>query len=209
MRGKCREFPRKWFTFPRGRQGHRLHRPLWPHSSFPPPGKVPGFPAKTVHFPPWPAGVPAHRPLWPHSSFPPPGKVPGIPAILVHFPPGLAWAPAPQASLAALAIPSPGESAGFSCENASSRKDQALPPLRGGPLPLEPRAASLFSLLEFSFMSGHRFHRPLSRHLQFPPPGKVPRFPANSVHFPPCLVGPLPHSPLSPHLPSPPTGKVP
>ena len=26
-----------------------------------------------------------------------------------------------------------------------SRKDQALPPLRGGPLPLEPRAASLFS----------------------------------------------------------------
>ena len=54
-----------------------------------------------------------------------------------------------------------------------------------------------------------RFHRPLSRHLQFPPPGKVPRFPANSVHFPPCLVGPLPHSPLSPHLPSPPTGKVP
>ena len=108
-------------------------------------------------------------------------------------------------------FPPPGKVPGFPAKtvHSSSRKDQALPPLRGGPLPLEPRAASLFSLLEFSFMSGHRFHRPLSRHLQFPPPGKVPRFPANSVHFPPCLVGPLPHSPLSPHLPSPPTGKVP
>ena len=58
-RGKCREFLRKRFTFPRGRQGHRLHRPLSPHSSFPPPGKVPGFPAKTVHFPPRPAGASA------------------------------------------------------------------------------------------------------------------------------------------------------
>jgi len=28
----------------------------------------------------------------------------------------------------------------------------------GGPLPLEPRAASLFSLLDFSFISGHRPH---------------------------------------------------
>ena len=58
LRGKCRVFPRKRFTFPRGRQGHRLHRPLWRHLPFPPPGKVPGFSAKTVHFPPWPAGVP-------------------------------------------------------------------------------------------------------------------------------------------------------
>ena len=57
--GKCRVFRRKWFTFPRGRPGHWLHRPLWQHSSFPPPGKVPGFSAKTVHFPPWPAGAPA------------------------------------------------------------------------------------------------------------------------------------------------------
>ena len=56
---KCRVFPRKRFTFPRGRQGHRLHRPLSRHLPFPPPGKVPGFPAKTVHFPPWLAGVPA------------------------------------------------------------------------------------------------------------------------------------------------------
>ena len=58
-RGKCREFLRKRYTFPRGRQGYRLHRPLWRHLAFPPPGKVPGFSAKTVHFPPWLAGAPA------------------------------------------------------------------------------------------------------------------------------------------------------
>ena len=57
--GKCRVFPRKRFTFPRGRMGHRLHRPLSPHLAFPPPGKVPGFSANTVHFPPRPAGAPA------------------------------------------------------------------------------------------------------------------------------------------------------
>ena len=51
-RGKCRVFRRKRFTFPRGRPGHWLHRPLWPHLAFPPPGKVPGFPAKMVHFHP-------------------------------------------------------------------------------------------------------------------------------------------------------------
>ena len=51
LRGKCREFPRKRFTFPRGRMGYRLHRPLSPHLAFPPPGKVPGISAKTVHFP--------------------------------------------------------------------------------------------------------------------------------------------------------------
>ena len=58
-RGKCREFRRKRFTFPHGRPGYRLHRPLSPHPPFPPSGKVPGIPAKTVHFPPWPTGVPA------------------------------------------------------------------------------------------------------------------------------------------------------
>ena len=58
-RGKCRVFPRKRFTFPRSRQGHWLHRPLSPHSPFPPLGKVPRIPAKMVHFPPWLAGVPA------------------------------------------------------------------------------------------------------------------------------------------------------
>ena len=58
-RGKCREFPRKRFTFPRGRQGYRLHRPLSLHLTFPSPGKVPGISAKTVHFPPQPTGAPA------------------------------------------------------------------------------------------------------------------------------------------------------
>ena len=48
-----------WFTFPRGSQGHRLHRHLWRHSPFPPPGKVPDFSTKTVHFPPRPDGAPA------------------------------------------------------------------------------------------------------------------------------------------------------
>ena len=56
-RGKCREFPRKRFTFPRGLPGHRLYRPLWLHLAFPPLGKVPGFSAKTVHFPLWLAGA--------------------------------------------------------------------------------------------------------------------------------------------------------
>ena len=35
---------------------------------------------------------------------------------------------------------------------------------------------------------GHRLHRPLWRHSPFPPPGKVPGFPAKTVHFPPCGV---------------------
>ena len=59
LRGKCRVFPRKRFTFPRGLPGYRLHRPLSRHLPFPPPGKVPGFPAKTVHFPLWPTRAPA------------------------------------------------------------------------------------------------------------------------------------------------------
>ena len=58
-RGKCREFLRKRFTFPRGRPGYRLHRHLSPHLPFPPLGKVPGIPAKTVHFPLWLDGVSA------------------------------------------------------------------------------------------------------------------------------------------------------
>ena len=62
-RGKCREFRRERFTFPRERLGHRLHRPLSPHLPFPPSGKVPGFSAKTVHFPPWLAGVSAPQAL--------------------------------------------------------------------------------------------------------------------------------------------------
>ena len=58
-REKCRVFLRKRFTFPRSRQGYRLHRPLSRHPPFPLPGKVPGISAKTVHFPPQPTGVPA------------------------------------------------------------------------------------------------------------------------------------------------------
>ena len=41
--GKCRAFPRKRFTFPRGRQGYRLHRPLSRHPPFPLPGESAGF----------------------------------------------------------------------------------------------------------------------------------------------------------------------
>ena len=122
-RGKCRVFLRKRFTFPRCQSGHRLHRPLSPHSPFPPLGKVSDFSAKTVHFPPRPAGVPA-----------------------------------PQTSLAVLAISTLGESAGFFCENGS----------------LSPRGPQ-----------GYRLHSRLSPHLVFPPPGKVPGFPAKTVHFSP------------------------
>ena len=52
-REKCRVFRRKRFTFPRSRQGYRLHRPLSRHLPFPLPGKVPGISAKMVHFPLW------------------------------------------------------------------------------------------------------------------------------------------------------------
>ena len=120
--GKCRDFPQKRFTFPRGRPGHRLQRPISLHSSFPPPGKVPGIPAKTVHFPPWPAG-----------------------------------APAPQPSLAAPAISASGESAGNSCENGS----------------LSPVACRGTGSTAISGGTRHSL-----------PPGKVPGFPAKTVHFP-------------------------
>ena len=148
----------------RGRPGHRLHRPLSLYLPFPPPGKVPGFSAKTVHFPPWPAG-----------------------------------APAPQASLAALGISTSRESAGFFRENGS------LSPVAGrgtGSTDLSRRTCSLslpgkcrvFPRIRFTFPRGclgHRLHRLLSRHLAFPPPGKVPGFPAKTVHFPPWPAGAL------------------
>ena len=156
--GKCRVFPRKWFTFPRGRPGHWLHRPLSRHSPFPPPGKVPGFSAKMVHFPPWPTGVPA-----------------------------------PQASLAAFTVSTSGESAGFFRENGS------LSPVAGwgaGSTDLSRRTRHFrlrgkcreFLRKRFTFpwgRPGYRLHRPLSPHLAFPPPGKVPGIPAKTVHFPP------------------------
>ena len=169
--GKCREFRRKRFTFPRGRPGHRLHRPLSPHLPFLPPGKVPGFSAKTVHFPPQPAGVPA-----------------------------------PQASLAALGISTPGESAGFFRENGSlspaADKGTGSTDPSGRTCSLSlPGKCREFPQKRFTFphgRQGYRLHRPLSRHLPFLPPGKVPGFPAKTVHFPPWLTGaPAPQTPLA------------
>ena len=136
-----------------------------------PSGKVPGFPAKTVHFPLWPTGVPA-----------------------------------PQASLAALAVSPSRESAGFSGENGS------LSPVadRGtGSTGLSRRTCSLslpgkcrvFRRKRFTFpcgQQGYRLHRPLSRHLPFLPPGKVPGFSAKTVHFPPWPTGvPAPQASLA------------
>ena len=157
--GKCREFRRKRFTFPRSSHGHRLHRPLSPHSPFPPLGKVPRIPAKMVHFPPWPAG-----------------------------------APAPQASLAALGISTPGESAGNFGENGSlspvADKGTGSTGLSGRTWHFHPRGkCRVFLRKRFTFprgRPGHRLHRPLSRHLAFPPPGKVPGISAKTVHFPPA-----------------------
>ena len=162
MRGKCREFLRKRFTFPRSRQGYRLHRPLSLHSSFPPSGKVPGISAKTVHFPPW-----------------------------------LAGALAPQPSLAALGISTSGESAVLSRENGSlspvARRGTGSTGISGGTCRFHfPGKCREFLRFWFTFprgSQGHRLYRPLSRHLAFPPLGKVPGFSAKTVHFPPWLAG--------------------
>ena len=164
MRGKCREFLRKRFTFPRGLHGYRLHRPLWWHLAFPPPGKVPGFSAKMVHFPPWPTR-----------------------------------APAPQASLAAPAVSTPGESAGFFRENGSlspvARRGTGSTGLSRGTWHFHlPGKCREFLRKRFTFprgRMGHWLHRPLSLYLAFPPPGKVPGFPAKTVHFPPRPAGVL------------------
>ena len=164
LRGKCREFLRKRFTFPRGRQGYRLYRPLSPHLPFPPPGKVPGFSAKTV-----------------------------------HFPPRLAGASAPQASLAALAVSPSRESAGNSCENGTlspaAGRGTGSTDLSRGTRHFHPQGKCReFRRKRFTFprgRQGYRLHRPLSRHLPFPPPGKVPGFSAKMVHFPPRPTGAL------------------
>ena len=170
-RGKCRVFPRKRFTFPRGRQGYRLHRPLSRHLPFPPPGKVPGIPAKTVHFPPWPAGVPA-----------------------------------PQASLAVLGISIPGESAGNSCENGTLSSAARMGTGSTGPsrrtwhFHLRGKCR-VFLRKRFTFprgRPGYRLHRHRWPHLAFPSPGKVPGFPAKTVHFPPRPTrAPAPQTPLA------------
>ena len=169
--GKCRVFPRKRFTFLRGRMGYRLHRPLWLHLAFPTPGKVPGFSAKTVHFPPRPTR-----------------------------------APAPQASLAALGISTLGESAGFFRENGSLSPAACRGIGSTGPSGrtrhFSPRGkCRVFRRKRFTFprgRQGYRLHRPLSRHLPFPPPGKVPGISAKTVHFPPQLAwAPAPQVPLA------------
>ena len=77
-RGKCRDFSRKRFTFPRGSQGYRLHRHLSPHLPFPPSGKVPGFSAKTVHFPPVARRVPAPQASLAAPAIPSPGESAGF-----------------------------------------------------------------------------------------------------------------------------------
>ena len=154
MRGKCRVFLRKRYTFPRGLLVHRLHRPLSLYLAFPPPGKVPGFSAKTVHFPPWPTGVPAPQASLAALAVSPSRESAGFSCENGSLSPWPTGVPAPQASLAALAVSPSRESAGNFGENGSLSpvwcSYEALPPLCGGPLPLEPRAASLFSLLEFS-----------------------------------------------------------
>ena len=123
-----------------------------------------------------------------------PGKVPGISAKTVHFPPWLAGTPIPQTPLAALGISTPGESAGFFGENGSlspvvDRGTGSTGPsgrtcrfhLRG--------KCRVFRRKRYTFprdRPGYRLHSHLWRHPPFPPPGKVPGFPAKTVHFPPA-----------------------
>ena len=170
-RGKCREFPRKWFTFPRGRPVHRLHRPLWRHPPFPPPGKVPGISAKTVHFPPGAAGAPA-----PHTSL----AAPAIP-----FPRESAGNFGENGSLS----PAAGRGTGSTGLSRHTRHFRSWGKCRA------------FPRKRFTFprgSRGYRLHRPLSPHLPFPPSGKVPGFSAKTVHFPLWLDGaPAPQAHLA------------
>ena len=170
-RGKCREFLRKRFTFPRGRPGHRLHRLLSPHPPFPPPGKVPGISAKTVHFPPWLAGAPAPQT---------PLAAPAISALGES-----AGISRENGSL------SPTARRGIGSTDPSRRTCRFRP--RG--------KCREFRRKRFTFphgRPGYRLHRPLSPHPPFPPSGKVPGFSAKTVHFPPRLAGALaPQTPLA------------
>ena len=155
-RGKCREFRRKRFTFPRGRPGHRLYRPLSPHLPFPPSGKVPGFSAKTVHFPPRPAGVPALQASLAALAISPPGESAGLSGE--------------NGSL------SPAARRGTGSTGLSRRTWHFHLPGK----------CRVFPRKWFTFprgRPGHRLYRPLSPHLPFPPSGKVPGFSAKMVHF--------------------------
>ena len=125
---------------------------------------MPGFPAKTVHFPPWPTG-----------------------------------APALQVPLAALGISAPGESAGLFRENGSLSpavgRGTASTGLSRDTCRFHPRGkCRVFLRKRFTFprgLPGYRLYRPLSPHLAFPLQGKVPGFPAKTVHFPLWPTGAL------------------
>ena len=170
-RGKCRVFPRKWFTFPRGRQGYRLHRHLWLHLPFPPPGKVPGFSAKMVHFPPRLAGVPA-----PQAP---------LAALAISTLGESAGFFRENGSLSPLASKGTGSTgiSGCTCRFHLQGK------------------CRVFLRKRFTFprgSQGYRLYRPLSPHLPFPPSGKVPCFSAKMVHFPPRPAGaPAPQASLA------------
>ena len=145
--GKCREFLRKRFTFPRGSQGHRLHRPLSRHLPFPPPGKVPGISAKTVHFPPWPTRVPAPQASLAALAVSPSGESAG------NFRKNGSLSPAADKGTGSTGL------SGRTCSLS----------LRG--------KCREFRRKRFTFprgRPGHWLHRPLWPHLAFPPPGKVP-----------------------------------
>ena len=134
-------------TFPRCQSGYRLHRPLWPHLPFPPPGKVPGFPAKTVHFPSRPAGA-----LAPQT----PLATPAISALGES-----AGFFCENSSL------SPAARRGAGSTGPSRRTCRFHP--RG--------KCRTFPRKRFTFprgRQGYRLHSRLSPHLAFPPPGKVP-----------------------------------
>ena len=134
--GKCRVFPRKRFTFPRGRQGRWLHRSLWPHLQSLPPGKVPGISAKTVHFPPWLAGAPAPQASLAAPAIPSPGESAGF------FRENGSLFPVADKGTGSTGLSggtcslSPGESAGNSCENGSlspaARRGTGSTALSGG-----------------------------------------------------------------------------
>ena len=119
-RGKCRVFLRKRFTFPRGRQGYRLHRPLLPHLQSLPPGESAGFFHENGSLSPVAGrGAGSTGPSGRTWHFHLPGKCREFRRKRFTFPPWLSGAPALQASLAALGISNPGGSAGLSGENGS------------------------------------------------------------------------------------------
>ena len=141
--GKCRVFRRKWFTFPRGRLGYRLHRPLWRHSQFPPWGKCREFLRKRFTFPRGRLGYRLHRPLSPALAVSPSRESAGF------F--------RENGSL------SPADCRGTGFTGISGDTRHSLP--RG--------KCREFLRKRFTFprgRQGYRSHRPLWWHLAFPPP---------------------------------------